>query len=368
MPRPRKSARLYLRAGRQDGDRWRPAVWIIRDGGRDTSTGCGESEIREAEKSLQEYIGGKYQPERLNSRSPSAIPIADVLTIYCEDVAPRHAKPENTISRCDKLLEYFGDKMLSAVNGALCRDYAKWRGSDSAARRELEDLKAAINHHRREGLCSEIVGVALPEKGLPKDRWLTRIEAARLLWAAWRARQKGRGGEPDRLTRQHLARFILVGLYTGTRAGAICGASFVAVSGRGWVDLENGRFYRKALGVRETTKRQPTATIPPRLLAHMRRWQRLGLCETAIVEWQGRPVTRVSKSFARAAKDAGLDGVSPHTLRHTAATWMMQNGVSLDAAAGYLGMTRNVLDRVYAHHAPGYQAEAVAGIGRRNAK
>ena len=32
----------------------------------------------------------------------------------------------------------------------------------AAARRELEDLRAAINHHRREGLCSEIVSVVLP--------------------------------------------------------------------------------------------------------------------------------------------------------------------------------------------------------------
>ena len=36
----------------------------------------------------------------------------------------------------------------------------------AAARRELEDLRAAINHHRREGLCSEIVSVVLPREAM----------------------------------------------------------------------------------------------------------------------------------------------------------------------------------------------------------
>ena len=55
-----------------------------------------------------------------------------------------------------------------------------------------------------------------------------------------------------------MARFILVGLYTGTRSGAICGAALTLAIGRGWVDLDAGLFYRKALGDRQTKKRQPT--------------------------------------------------------------------------------------------------------------
>src|ERR1700730_1133076 len=97
---------------------------------------------------------------------------------------------------------------LADVNGKTCREYVAWRVgqpwksanpgqtgntprlvTEAAARRELEDLRAAINHHRREGLCSEIVSVVLPEKPAPREQWLTRSEAARLLRAAWRARQ-----------------------------------------------------------------------------------------------------------------------------------------------------------------------------------
>jgi hypothetical protein len=72
---------------------------------------------------------------------------------------------------------------------------------------------------------------------------------------------------------RHVARFILIGLYTGTRAGAIATASPYAEQGRSFVDLERCILYRKAIGKRATKKRQTPAPIPPRLLAHMRHWK-----------------------------------------------------------------------------------------------
>lgn len=132
----------------------------------------------------------------------------------------------------------------------------------AAARRELEDLRAAINHHRREGLCSEIVSVALPARNEARERWLTRSEAARLLWAAWRAKQVMRDNETRRAVGRHVARFILLGLYTGTRSSAICGAALMPTIGRGFVDLDQGVFYRRAIGQRQTKKRQPPGQAP----------------------------------------------------------------------------------------------------------
>jgi hypothetical protein len=103
------------------------------------------------------------------------------------------------------------------------------------------------------------------------------------MWAAWRLRQKQFGKATERATAKHVARFILAGLYTGTRAGAICGAAMRPTVGRGHLDLENGVFYRRAAGTRQTKKRQPPMRIPPRFLAHCRRWARLGIAHVALV-------------------------------------------------------------------------------------
>jgi integrase len=75
-------------------------------------------------------------------------------------------------------------------------------------------------------------------------------------------------------------------------------------------------------------------------------------------------VRSVRKGFAAAVKAAGLDKyTTPHVLRHTAATWAMQNGADIWGAAGFLGMTVEMLERRYGHHHPDFQrdvADAVA--------
>jgi integrase len=54
--------------------------------------------------------------------------------------------------------------------------------------------------------------------------------------------------------------------------------------------------------------------------------------------------------------------VTPHTLRHTAATWLMQRGVPISQAAGYLGMSPMMIERTYGHHHPDYMRVAAAAI------
>ena len=67
----------------------------------------------------------------------------------------------------------------------------------------------------------------------------------------------------DRRPLQHVARFILMAVYTGTRSGAITSASISRGVGRSFVDLERGIYYRLAEGNRETKKRQPPIHFLP---------------------------------------------------------------------------------------------------------
>ena len=164
----------------------------------------------------------------------------------------------------------------------------------------------------------------------------------------------------------------MIGLYTGTRAGAIASASPYRDTGRSYVDLENGIFYRLAQGRRPTKKRQPPAPIPDRLLAHMRRWVRTGAIVSHFVEFNGAAVKSVKSGFrsavglAKLSTEAGK--VTPHTLRHTAATWLMQRGADPWKAAGFLGMSVEVLLDTYGHHHPEFLREAAAAITTKPSK
>jgi integrase len=379
MPRQAKGPRLWLRKARRDkqGRVTHPATWLIRDGERQLGTGCGAGDRDGAEKALAAYITDKYQPARVSSRDPAQVRIADVIHIYLQDKVPTQARPTEAAQRALTLLDFWGDKHLSDVTEHTCRAYTAsrvgqpWKSgksrcarrvTEAAARRELEDLRAAIRYHHDQRLCTELMKVWLPVKPMPRERWLTRSEAAAMLWALWRARDPLTG----EYRRRHIARFFLVGLYTGTRAGAVCGAAMRPTIGHGYVDLEAGRFYRQPPGKRQTNKRQPTAPLPPRLLAHLRRWARCGASRRFVVEYRDRPVKSVRTGWESARTEAGLDAdVVRHTLRHTAATWLMQNGTDLWEASGYLGMKPETLANNYGHHHPNHQRNAAENITRR---
>jgi integrase len=109
-----------------------------------------------------------------------------------------------------------------------------------------------------------------PPKPEGRERWLTRSEVARLLWAARRS--------------PHLSRFIIVAYYTGTRSGAVLALQW------SWIDLRAGVMRRRAPGEAElATKRRPPVRLGERLLSHLRRWRRL---DHGIIKHRGAWIER----------------------------------------------------------------------------
>jgi integrase len=357
MSRRSEGPHLWERPARYDraGNLTHRAAWFIVDRTVQRSTGLGsDATSAEKEKALNAYLTKKHVATvSIGSRDPSQIALNDVLAKYLRD----KERPYETKLRIGALRRFWGSKLLSEVTGDTCRAYASTR-TTGAARRELEDFRSAINHHRREGLHDKIVSVVLPPKSAPRERWLTRQEAAQLIRAAWRYRELQNFRATDRHTRRHVAKFMLVASYMGSRASVICSASIETKrpKGRAWIDLTNGVYYGRAEGERQTNKRKQTERVPMALLAHLRRWRARG--QRYVVEWNGEPVKRISKAHAAAVADAGLGPeVTPHTWRHCAATWLLQRGKQPWAVAGFLGVTVDVLLRVYGHHHPDHSTD-----------
>jgi integrase len=369
MPRQSKGARLWLRPAGRDaaGKIIDPARWIIKDGGRRISTGCGLGDGEEAERRLADYLATKYAPER-RERPLSEIKIADVINLYLTDVVPGQARPGKAGERAVRLLAFFGLKRLDEITGPLCREYAASRGSPGGARRDLQDLVAAINHHAKEGLHRGVVRVVLPERGKARQRWLERDEFARLLWICWSTREIQNGVETDKRPLRHLCRFLLLAIYTGSRPGAVFAASWERAPGRSWVDVENGVFHRHSQGNSETNKRRPTVRLAPRVLAHLRRWKLLDAAngQPHVVTFHGAPIRDAGTALARACRLAEIEGgVTAYTLRHTAASWLVRKGLPTRKVADFLGTGEQMILDYYGHLAPDYQDEAALAIGRK---
>src|SRR5271166_6003056 len=150
MPTKAKGARLWLRppSGHEKG-----SVWLIKDGKRRISTGRGAGERDAAERDLAQYLADKYEPERDRARRPSQIAVEDAINVYSADVGVKVRRPKELAQRFDALLDFWASKTFADVTGAECRKYTEKRGSESMARRELEDLRAAVNHYVAEGYC-----------------------------------------------------------------------------------------------------------------------------------------------------------------------------------------------------------------------
>ncbi len=190
-----------------------------------------------------------------------------------------------------------------------------------------------------------------------------------MVWHAWRKRRMGNGlqkGEarPDAAkVLQHVARFILMAHYTGTRKTAILLAAFERLPGYGYIDLDAGLWYRQPTGKRRTSKRQPAVPLPRPLLAHLRRWKKNG--QRFAVEFNGQPVERLDKAYRQMVRDLELgDDVLIHTLRHTAITWGLQRGMEPFDASGYFGVSLDVLMSTYGHHCPTHLQAAAERMAR----
>lgn len=283
------------------------------------------------------------------------------------------ATPKKAADTAVRLLEFFGELTLDEITGEACRAYVAHReakgftskGTGAGARRDLQDLAAAINHHHREGLHRETVRVVLPPRGEARQRWLTRSEVARLVWICLTTREEQAGVKTTKRPLRHLARFILTGVYTGSRPGAILGLSWHQEIGRGWVDIQRGMIYRMKEGARTTNKRQPPVPMAAELLRLMRRWARQDGQHGPVVGFSGQPIASVKTALKRAVQLAGLDTeVTAYTLRHTAASWLIQRGRPTAKVAAFLGTSEAMIEKHYGHLAPDHLREEADAIGR----
>jgi len=78
-----------------------------------------------------------------------------------------------------------------------------------------------------------------------------------------------------------------------------------------------------------------------------------------VFTYQGKAIESVKTSFDKAKELAGIEGLRFHDLRHTFASRLVQNGVSLYEVMHLTGHKGFSMVQRYAHLAPDFQTQAI---------
>lgn len=368
---PKRDPVPYLRLRRRPG---RSPRYIIHHGTLSISTGT--SNKAEALKQFAAFMQGISRPKKTGFGLQTRL--VDLLPLHSAKRGKGQTEERKSIYRRKylRLSQILGDKEIREIDEALCKSYIAMRQAPMAngcsigpdtIRAELELLKAVIKDFCAEHRIDWTPTIFMPPKQGPRAIFATRSEFASLLRAVRRQRSKAKRlvaevqSDQSVIRRKVLepeiadaiARFLLIALYTGTRRGAILKAGWTPHPQRGHFDLEEQRFYRKGSKEPISNKRRTPVRLCPRLLAHLRRWKASDARRghgLVIHDAVGRSLAFyvVEWRMRRARRSAGIKkNLTPHAIRHTTGTWMLEGGASLGAVAKALGITIAELERTY---------------------
>jgi integrase len=277
-----------------------------------------------------------------------AVTVGAILDAYQADRAEEVADPERIKYAVKALKPQVGHLLPTHIDRKVCRDYVKARATEGAkvgtAHTELAALRAALNWGTKQQppWLDRAPFIFMPTKPEPRDRHLTREEAARLVAAA--------GPSP------HVQLFIVLALHTAARVTALLTLTWTRV------DLERRRIYLRDPEQGPTRKGRATVPIGDELHAYLTEAREAAI-GGSVIELAGHQIKSIKKGVASAAKRAGLKGVSPHVLRHTAAVWMAEQDVAMPVIAQYMGHSDDrITQRVYARFSPSYLQDAARAI------
>lgn len=368
MPKANSGARLRL------NDR---GIYEIHwtDAGRSRRSSTRTCDLKSAQKVLAAFLTLDGQERRAAEQGPRLVMDAlgdpdapDGEDYWHEHVLPKVVDKVRIRYNYTYLLKHFGVMAIEAITPTDVRAYVRDRKAGRLGRpsvnhtisRELATLNAALNHDVKEKRLqhNDKPFIELPGKSPPRDRWLTYPEAERLLAAAV---ERVALVEKNKERPTRIYRFIMLALETASRKTALLELR------RKQVDLARGLIYLNPTGRQQTNKRRPPVAISSRLRPVLEETL-LTIPDdpdTFILDHDGDIRTSFGNAVVRAglghfdAKGEVVSDVTPHTLRHTKATWMAQAGVDFWKIAGLLGDTVATVEKNYAHHHPDYQRDAV---------
>ena len=293
-------------------------------------------------------------------RKRKDLPFEKATEIFLEWMkANRRPKTYQSYSECvERLGESFNRKKLGEITPFLVEKHKKKRvdaGRRVSANRELSCLHAIFNRCRDWGKYegdNPVEKVKLLKEPKGRARYLTPAEETRLLEQARELR---------------LRAIILAGIHAGLRI-----ASEALTLRRQSVNMERGPWGRWGFLSVEAAyaKSGKTRAVPLNSTLHNAFAEYFEKVETdgdfVFANKKGQPFRSVRSAFRTACKNAGLKGVTPHTLRHTFTSRLVMAGVDLRTVQELGGWASLKMVERYSHLSPSHKADAIERIASKN--
>lgn len=271
--------------------------------------------------------------------------------VTCEDIMAKYIEKMDGKGNMDRVRECektwrrlgpsFGHLEPNDINEKMSQMYHRTRRGagvmNSSINKELQTLNTALTsndkHHRA-------VIEYLPND-TKKKKPFTREDFAKLLAAA---------------KSYHVKTFMMLAIGTAGRQKAILDLTWDRV------DFQNGLIQLSIDGEAKSKKGRATVPMSKALRAWLLDAKRAATTDY-VVEYHGGRLLRINEGVKAAAKRVGLDWVTPHIFRHSAATWMAMDDVRMAKIAEFLGHENTDITRkIYAHYQPSFLADAVGSL------
>lgn len=282
-----------------------------------------------------------WRQERLGDKPQTPWPVAVVRWIKEKQ---REGRPiDNDVSTLRWLDQHLKSKTLNQIDHQCIAKLIAHKAAEGAANATINRMLALVRALLRKaanewGILDHAPGVKPLREPKSRIRWLTKDEARTLL-----------GELPE-----HLADMAEFTLATGLRAGNVKSLE--------WSQIDLAR--RVAWIHPEQAKAGKAIPVPLNDSAVVVLRKKLGQHETHVFTYSGQPIGQHNtKAWTKALDRAGIKNFRWHDLRHTWASWHVQNGTPLEKLQQLGGWGSLQMVLCYAHLAPEHLASAANNIG-----
>lgn len=351
MSRPQKPLRLRHRKDTQTYEIVGPHPRT----GKQLRVQTGERDTESAKVYLDRFLSG------IDASSHSPVnydpSLTDLLEAFWQATREQVASPGTRLQNINHFKRHIGGVRPWQISSKTLERYRDLRRTDqwsrpytnevkvgvadSTIRREVADLRKAINWAADNDMAW-FMGKGKPSFEHPvkadenaNPQWLTKKDVRKIVSQA----------------AYHCQVFIEIAVKTAARNGAILELTWDQV------DLEKGYIdFGESVG----KKRRPKQAMSETLISVLKKAKSLK-CTDYVIENNGEPIKSIDTAFESAVIRAGFtDGVykngeprpkyTIHMLKHTAITWMLEDGMAHEEVAKFTNTTVDMIIKVYGHN------------------